>query len=155
MTIYQPHSGFDLLENEHINLRERIAGVPLKWDSVGGVPLERNTEPVAHAGNLGFVSYSGLNRVANLKVSQYDGTVLYENDFSDDALNAIPDGFAQWGVLQQWGVLHRGSCSVTFAMHWHTVPDASRKSIAACVALPLQCSRHATARACFVPPESR
>ena len=104
MTIYQPHSGFDLLENEHINLRERIAGVPLRWDSVGGVPLKRNTEPVAHAGNLGFVSYSGMNRVANLKVSQYDGTVLYQNDFTDDALNALPDGFAQWGVGSDWQV---------------------------------------------------
>lgn len=80
------------------------AGVPLKWDSVGGTPLERNTEPVAHAGNLGFVSYSGVNRVARLRVTEYDGTVLYENDFSDDALDAIPDGFAQWGAGSDWQV---------------------------------------------------
>ncbi len=68
----------------------------IKWFSGGGVPLEKTSEAVVTDGQLGFVSYSGKNYVANLIVTKYDGTILYSNDFTDDTLDQIPAGFAQW-----------------------------------------------------------
>lgn len=79
----------------------------LLWDSGGGTVLAKTSQADDTGGKVGVFSYSGNNEFANFRVTDYTGTVLYSNTFTDDVLGAMPDGWDEWdgGAASNWEVI--------------------------------------------------
>ncbi len=72
------------------------------YDSAGVINLMRSSTATEAVGQIGFWAWSGQDSFANVRVTEWDGTVLYTNDFTDDALSALPTGWDEWDNTVGW-----------------------------------------------------
>ncbi len=79
-----------------------------KYEYGGAVTLAKSSHVATPVGNVGVLGWSGNHRFANFRVEDYEGNTLYSDDFTADALNALPAGWAQWdnagGAFADWQV---------------------------------------------------